>query len=74
MTRFTKTVKGVIYTNIYYHLLTLELFQTCLSFFVLLNIKEGILKNEGNSFLSLLTSIIFCNVYANDMTSVLSKH
>ncbi len=29
------------------HLLTLILFHTCMSFFML-NIKEGILKNAGN--------------------------
>jgi len=29
-------------------LLTLKLFQTCMSFFLLLNTKEDILKNVGN--------------------------
>jgi len=31
-----------------HHLLTLLLFQTCMSFFVLSNTKEDILKNVGN--------------------------
>jgi len=31
-----------------HHLLTLKFFQTCMSFFLLLNSKEDILKNVGN--------------------------
>ncbi len=30
------------------HLLALKSFQTCMSFFLMLNIKEDILKNAGN--------------------------
>jgi len=33
-----------------YFLLTLKLFQTCMSFFLLLNAKEDILKNVGCCF------------------------
>jgi len=31
-----------------HHLLNLKLFQTCMSFFLLLNTNEDILKNVGN--------------------------
>ncbi len=31
----------------YHHLLTLHLFQMCMSFFLLLDMKKGILKNDG---------------------------
>jgi len=40
-----------------HHLLTLKLFQTCMSFFLLLNTKEDILKMIGT--LAPLTSIVF---------------
>ncbi len=34
------------------HLLTLMLLQTCMSFFLVLNIKEDILKNAGNQIVN----------------------
>ncbi len=34
--------------KICHHLLTLMSFQTCVSLFLMLNIKEDILKNAGN--------------------------
>ncbi len=40
------TIKGVVYQKCKFcHHLFTKLFQTCMSFFILLNTKEDILKN-----------------------------
>jgi len=43
-------LKGIVHPKwkCWHHLLTLKWFQTCMSFFLLLNTKENILKNVGN--------------------------
>jgi len=42
--------KGILHPKIKFchHLLTLKLFQTCMSFFLLLNPKEDIWKKDWN--------------------------
>jgi len=47
-----KRVKGVLHPNFCHNLLTLELLQTCMSLFLLLNTKEYILKNDWNQMVS----------------------
>jgi len=42
------SLKNYDFVNIY--LLILKLFQTCMSFFLLLKTKEDIFKNVGNIF------------------------
>ncbi len=41
-------LKGIVNPNFCHYLLTLMLFQTCMSLFFMLNIQEDILKNAGN--------------------------
>jgi len=47
---FQSTLKGYSTPKLKFcqHLLTLKLLQTCMSFFLLLNTKEAILKNDWN--------------------------
>ncbi len=53
-----KYVKGIVHQKCKsYHLLTIMLFQTSMTFFLLRNIKEDILKNDGNQTTSVTTDI-----------------
>ncbi len=57
-------LKGIVHPKTCHHLLTLKLFQTCVSFFLLLNTKEDILKNTSFS-LSVIHLQAFGQAYTN---------
>ncbi len=43
-----ENLEGIVHSKcLFCHLLILHLFQTCMSFFLLLNTKEDVLKNVG---------------------------
>ncbi len=63
----TVSIKGISKLKILLSFITFMLFQTCMSFFLMLNMKEHILKNDGRLIKQLMATIDFHGISFSTM-------